>query len=455
MKPDVSYARNGKVAIAFEVLGDGPIDLVYLPGFINNLEAVWDNPLLSRFLNRLARFSRLVMIDRRGAGLSDRLSPDDLPPLEELSDDVNVVLDMLGSHRAAVFGSSDCGSLCAMFAATHPERTSALVLYATSARGSLAPNYGFTWSDEKWDRYLSELRAGWGTLKYARESLPFFDPSLAGNEQIADWYASFQRLAASPTSAEAIERIYYELDIRAILPTIGVPTLVLHRTEDPIEYVDAGRDIAGRIPGAKFVEVPGSDHHMWAGDQDALLDEIERFLSGVNSADSDLDRVLATVLFTDIAGSTQKAAELGDHKWRDLLDAHHSRVRPLLKHYRGLEVDTAGDGFLATFDGPARGVKCAGAIVESVREIGIEIRAGVHTGECELVEDKVRGIAVHIGARVAALARPGEVLVSSTVKDLVAGSGLRFDDRGVHALKGVPDEWRLYAVVQAMDERIL
>jgi len=447
VNPDVSYARNGKVAIAFEVVGDGPIDLVYLPGFINNLEAVWDNPLLSRFLDRLATFSRLIMIDRRGAGLSDRLSADDLPPLEDLADDVNAVLDVLGSKRAAVFGSSDCGSLCAMFAATHPERTSALILYATSARGSLAPDYPFTWTDQEWDRYLAELRAGWGTLKYARESIPFFDPSLSGDAQIAAWYASFQRLAASPTSAEAIERIYYELDVRAILPTIGVPTLVLHRTDDPIEYVDAGRDVAAHIPGARFVELPGVDHHAWAGDQDLVLDEIERFLSGVHGHEADFDRVLATVLFTDIVGSTQRAVELGDREWRNLLEAHHARVRPLLKHYHGSEVDTAGDGFFATFDGPARGVRCAQQIVEAMRPIGLEVRAGVHTGEAQTIDGKVGGLAVAIGARVGSKAGPSEVLVSQTVKDLTAGSGLTFEDRGEHELKGLPDLWRLYRVV--------
>ena len=446
MNPDVSYARNGKVAIAFEVVGDGPVDLVYLPGFINNLEVIWDNPLLSKFLNRLSTSCRLIMIDRRGAGLSDRLSADDLPPLEDLADDVNVVLDRLGSERAAVFGSSDCGSLCAMFAATHPERTSALILYATSARGSLASDYQFTWTDAEWDHYLVGLRAGWGTLEYARESLPFFDPSLVGDEQMAAWYASFQRLAASPTSAEAIERIYYELDIRAILPTIGVPTLVLHRANDPIEHVEAGRDVAARIPGARLIELPGVDHHVWAGDQDAILDEIERFLSGVHGEEADFDRVLATVLFTDIVDSTQKAVELGDHRWRDLVEAHHARVRPLLKHYRGNEVDTAGDGFFATFDGPARGVRCAQQIVEAMRSIGLEVRAGVHTGEAQTINGKVGGVAVAIGARVGSKAGPSEVLVSQTVKDLTAGSGLIFEDRGTHELKGIPDLWHLYRV---------
>ena len=306
MNPDVSYARNGNVAIAFEVVGDGPVDLVYLPGFINNLEVVWDNQLYARFLDRLGSFSRLILIDRRGAGLSDRLSPEDLPPLEDLADDVLAVLDTLGSERAALFGSSDCGSLCAMFAASHPERTSALVLYATSAKGAMASDYQIGWTDEEWQTYLKGVRTQWGTLEYARESLPQFDPSLKGNEEMAAWYASFQRLSASPNSAQAIERIYFEMDVRSVLPTISVPTLVLNRAEDSIEPVAAGKYIAGRIPHARFVELPGCDHHPWAGDQDSVADEIERFLAKVRGEEVDLDRVLATVLFTDIVDSTRR-----------------------------------------------------------------------------------------------------------------------------------------------------
>jgi pimeloyl-ACP methyl ester carboxylesterase len=445
MDVDVSYARNGRVAIAFQVIGDGPIDLVFLPGFINNIEAVWSNPLFSGFLQRLSSFCRLVMIDRRGAGLSDRLSPEDLPPLEDLVDDVAVVMDTLGSERAALLGSSDCGALCAMFAATHPDRTSALILYATSARGSAAPDFGKAWGDEEWDRYLADLRTGWGTLAYARESLPWFDPSLKNDERMAAWYASFQRLAATPTSAEAIERIAYDLDIRSLLPTISVPTLILHRTGDAIEWVDAGKHLASEIAGARFVELPGSDHHIWAGDQEAILVEIERFLSDVHGEQADLDRVLATVLFTDIVDSTSQAATMGDRRWRIVRERHDQIVRAQLARYRGREIKTMGDGFLATFDGPARGVRCAQAIVEAVQEQGIEIRAGLHTGEVELDGSDVAGIAVAIGARLGALARPSEILVSSTVKDLVAGSGIGFEDRGIQELKGVPGDWRLFA----------
>ncbi|MGA9159774.1 MAG: adenylate/guanylate cyclase domain-containing protein [Actinomycetota bacterium] len=444
MNPDVSYARNGSVAIAFEVIGDGAVDLVYLPGFINNLELVWSNPLFARFLERLATFSRLIIIDRRGAGLSDRLSPEDLPPLEDLADDVTVVLDTVNSDRAAVLGSSDCGSLCAMFAASHPDRTSALILYATSAKGSMSPDYQIGWTNEEWERYLTGLKTEWGTMKYARESLAEFDPSLRGDEEMAAWYASYQRLAASPTSAQAIERIYFEMDVRSLLPTISVPTLVLNRTGDAIEPVEAGKLIASEIPGARFVELAGSDHHAWAGDQEAIVQEIERFLSDVQGEEADLDRVLATVLFTDIVDSTSQAAAMGDRRWRAVRERHDQIVRAQLARYRGREIDTAGDGFLATFDGPARAVKCARGVVDALREQGIEIRAGLHTGEVEFVDEKVRGIAVHIGARVASIAHPGHVLVSSTVKDLVTGSGLKFSDGGVHELKGVPGEWHLF-----------
>lgn len=444
MNPDVSYARNGNVAIAFEVVGSGPVDLVYLPGFINNLEVVWDNDLYARFLDRLASFSRLILIDRRGAGLSDRLSPEDLPPLEDLADDVLAVLDTLGSDRAVLFGSSDCGALCAMFAASHPERTAGLVLYATSAKGARSPDYQIGWTDEEWRHYLTGVKTQWGTIEYARESLPQFDPSLRGDEAMAAWYASFQRLSASPNSAQAIERIYFEMDVRSVLPTISVPTLVLNRTGDSIEAVEAGKHIASRIPHARFVELPGRDHHPWAGDQHSVTDEVERFLTKVRGEDVDLDRVLATVLFTDIVDSTSQAAAIGDHRWREVREWHDQIVRLELARYRGREIKTMGDGFLATFDGPARGVKCAAAIVEAVREAGIEIRAGLHTGEVELDGSDVAGIAVAIGARVGAIAAPSEILVSSTVKDLVVGSGLRFNDHGVHELKGVPGEWHLY-----------
>jgi class 3 adenylate cyclase len=444
--PEIRYARNGGVALAYQVLGDGPIDLVFLPAFISNIEIAWESPSYARFLRRLASFSRLIFMDRRGTGLSDRMSPEDLPPLEVLMDDLAVVLDAVGSERPALFGYSDSGCLCAMFAATYPDRVTALALYAVAAAGAATDDFPWQWTADEWDDYFRDLAAGWGTRAYADKVVPWFQPSMADDERHTAWWARFMRQSASPNSVEAIERIWHQVDIRPILPTIRVPTLVMHRTDDQIEYVQAGRDVAERIPGARFVELPGGDDAPWAGDQDQVLDEVEQFLTGKRHV-PDVDRVLATVLFTDIVGSTERAAALGDSRWGELLTMHHERVRTELERFRGREVDTAGDGFLATFDGPARAVRCGQAIAEAVRDLGIEIRAGAHTGEIELAGDEVRGLAVHIGARVGALAEPSEVLVSSTVKDLVAGSGLSFADAGEHELKGVPGTWRLYRVV--------
>jgi class 3 adenylate cyclase len=444
--PEIHYARNGDVALAYQVLGDGPLDLVFLPAFINNIEIAWESPSYARFLRRLASFSRLIFMDRRGTGLSDRMSPTDLPPLEILMDDLVVVLDAVGSERVALFGSSNSGCLCAIFAATFPDRVSALALYGVAAAGVASDDFPWQWSIDEWDRYLRELAEGWGTRAYAEKIVPLFHPSLANDERHIDWWARFMRQAASPNSVEAIERIWQQIDIRPILPTIRVPTLVLHAVDDRVEVLEAGRDVADRIPASRFVELPGGDDEPWAGEQDQVLEEVEQFLTGKRHV-PDVDRVLATVLFTDIVGSTERAAALGDGRWGELLTAHHERVRTELERFRGTEIDTAGDGFFATFDGPARAVRCGQAIAEVVRDLGIEIRAGVHTGEIELAGDDVRGIAVHIGARVGALAEPSEVLVSSTVKDLVAGSGLSFADTGEHELKGVPGPWRLYRVV--------
>jgi class 3 adenylate cyclase len=379
--------------------------------------------------------------------LSDRLSPEDLPPIETLVEDMLVVLDAVGSNRTALFAFSDSACVCSMFAGTYPERTSALALYATAARGLAAPDFPWQWTEAEWDEYFEEMRRDWGTRAYAAKAVPWFNPSLTNDDRTIDWWARNMRLSASPSSAVAIERIWHEIDIRAILPTIRVPTLVMHRIDDAIEDVEAGRDIASRIPGARFIELPGGDNAPWAGDQDAVLSEVEGFLHHVREEEAELDRVLATVLFTDIVGSTKRAAELGDRAWHELLERHHSEVRTQLARYHGVEIDTAGDGFFATFDGPARAVRCAQAIVEAVRALELEVRVGVHTGEVETIDRKVGGIAVNIGARVGGMAGPSEVLVSSTVKDLVAGSGLVFQDRGEHALKGIPDRWHLYGVV--------
>jgi class 3 adenylate cyclase len=446
MEPhETHYVRNGDVALAYQVFGGGPLDLVFLPAFVNNIEIAWESPHYARFLQRLASFSRLIFMDRRGTGLSDRLSPSDLPPLEVLMDDLLVVLDAVGAERPALFGYSDAGCLCALFAATFPDRVSALALYAVAASGAASDDYPWQWGEDEWDAYLRELAEGWGTRSYAERIVPVFHPALKGDEQHVTWWARFMRQAASPNSAEALERLWHEIDVRPILPLIQAPTLVLHRSDDRVEAVEAGRDVADRIAGARFVELPGGDDAPWTATQDDVLDEVEHFLTGRRPA-PDVDRVLATVLFTDIVGSTERAAQLGDRRWSELLSAHHEQVRGELERFRGREIDATGDGFLATFDGPARAVRCAQAIAGSIRGLGIEVRAGVHTGEVELIDDGVRGLAVHIGARVGALAGPSEVLVSSTVRDLVAGSGLRFADAGEHQLKGVPDTWRLYRV---------
>jgi pimeloyl-ACP methyl ester carboxylesterase len=446
MRPEVRYARNGTVAIAYAVIGAGPHDLVYLSPY-NNLDIAWENPLYERFLRKLSSFGRVVVIDRRGTGVSDRYSPDDLPALEDLVDDLAAVLDEVGSERAVLFGFSDAGALCAMFASTRPERVSGLILYATAARGTQAPDYPWQWGEEQWREYLGGVRAGWGTRAYAEESLPFVNPSLAGDEHMLTWWERFQRLSASPSALYAQEQVFREMDIRPLLPAISVPTLVLHRAQDAIEPVGAGRYLAGEIAGAEYVELSGADHFPWAGDQRSLIAEVERFVSIIRSEEQEtFDRVLATILFTDIVDSTVQAAAMGDHRWREIRQHHDHVTRAQLARFRGREIKTMGDGFLAVFDGPARAVRCARAICESMSRRGVGLRAGLHTGEVEADGDDISGIAVTIGARIGALAEAGEVLVSSTVKDLVVGSALSFEDRGVHRLKGVPDAWHLYAL---------
>ena len=443
--PETRYVRSGDVAIAYSVTGDGPIDLVYLPGYVSHIECLWEGERSGRFLRRLASFSRLLLVDRRGTGLSDRVSPDALPSAETQMDDLMQVLDAVGWDRPALFGVGINATLCALFAATFPERTSACVLFGAAACGTWQPDFPWQRTEAEWDVYYEDLREGWGTQEYADKDLREIGSSFADDPDERAWWARLMRLAATPSSAAALIRLYAQTDARSILGSITVPTLVAHRIADPNRSIEGARYMAERIPGATLVELPGSDWFPFGDDQDALLDAVEEFLTGAKRA-PDTDRVLATVLFTDIVGSTEKVAELGDGRWRELRSMHHDRVRRLLDAHRGREVDTAGDGFFATFDGPARAARCALAITESVRSLGIEVRAGCHTGEVELVGDEVAGVAVHIGARVAALAQPGEVLASSTVKDLTAGSGLIFDDAGVHELKGVPDRWHLYRV---------
>jgi pimeloyl-ACP methyl ester carboxylesterase/class 3 adenylate cyclase len=448
MRPEVRYARNGDVAIGYAVVGAGRDDLVYLSPY-NNLDLAWENPLYERFLRKLSSFARLVVVDRRGTGVSDRYSPEHLPPLEDLADDLAAVLDQVESERAVLFGFSDAGALCAMFAATRPERVRGLILYATAARGRQAADYPWQWSEGEWQDYLDRVRAAWGTRDFAEESLPFNNPSLAGDERMLAWWERFQRLSASPSAIYAQEQVFRELDIRQLLPAISVPTLVLHRARDMIEPVGAGRYLAKEIAGADYVELPGADHFPWAGDQDSVVTEVEQFVRTVSTEEQEtFDRVLATVLFTDIVSSTAQAAAMGDHRWRDVQEQHDRVTRAQLARFRGREIERLGDGFLAVFDGPARAVRCAQAICRSMSRQGVELRAGLHTGEVEPHGDGYSGIAVTIGSRVADLARPGEVLVSSTVKDLVVGSALSFEDRGVHELKGVPDPWHLYALAR-------
>jgi pimeloyl-ACP methyl ester carboxylesterase len=443
MPPETRYAKSGDVNIAYQVAGNRPLDLLYVPGWMSNVEAMWEMPSMARFLERLMAFSRLILFDKRGTGLSDRVPNTELPTLEQRMDDVRAVLDAVGSERTALFGHSEGGNMCMLFAATYPERTTALVTLSVFARRIRTEDYPWAPTAEERDANAREVEARWGRL--GAEDVEFYAPSRAGDQDFVDNLATYLRRSASPGAAAALLRMNSHIDVRDVLPTIQVPTLCLHRVGDRDVNVEEGRYIASRIPGAKFVELPGADHWLSAGDVERLADEIEEFLTGVRPI-AEPDRVLATVLFTDLVGSTQKAAELGDRRWRDLLREHDRVVRDELARFRGREVDTAGDGFLATFDGPARAVRCACAIREPLRQLGLEMRAGVHTGECEIDRAKVRGIAVHTGARVAALAEPGEVLVTSTVKDLTAGSGIEFEDRGGYRLKGVPGEWRVYAV---------
>jgi pimeloyl-ACP methyl ester carboxylesterase/class 3 adenylate cyclase len=449
MIPEIRYARNGDVAIGYAVVGDGPLDIAYLSSF-SNLEAIWENPAYSHFLRSLGSFARLIVVDRRGTGVSDRVSPDDLPPLEDLVDDLTAVLDSVGSERVVVFGVSDSGALSAMFASARPDRTAGLILHGATARGRQAPDYPWQWSEEEWREYLATIWTKWGTPEYARESLAQYNPSMADDETMLRWWGRFQRLSASPSAIYAMDKLMREMDVRQLLPAIGVPTLILHREGDVIEDVGSGRYLADQIADSEYIELPGGDHFPWAGDQETVVAHIKEFAERLQAErEETLDRVLATVMFTDIVDSTAQSATLGDRRWRELLDQHDGLIRARLARFRGREVDTAGDGFFALFDGPARAVRCATSICSSMRGLGFEVRAGLHTGEVQMSGDGVSGIAVAIGARVGALAGAGEVLVSSTVKDLVVGSGLDFDDRGVHTLKGVPDAWQLFAVADS------
>jgi class 3 adenylate cyclase/esterase/lipase len=437
-RPETRYAQSGGVNIAYQVVGEAPVDLVYVPGWVSHVELAWDLPELAAGFERLASFSRLILFDKRGTGMSDPVPPNELPTLEQRMDDVRAVMDAVGTERAAVFGASEGGNMSMLFAATYPDRTVALCTFGCTAKRVWSPDY--PWAP------TPEIRAGgfdlverqWKSGMDWEDLAPSLDPPAL--EEIARYY----RRSASPAAALALMKMNTYVDVRNVLPSIQAPTVVMHRTDDRDALVEEGRYIASQIPGARYVEFPGADHSWWTQGRDEIIDEIEELVTGVRPA-PEPNRILATVLFTDIVESTQRVRDLGDRGWSQLLARHHAAVRRELERFRGREVDTAGDGFLATFDGPARAIRCAVAIRGAVRELGLDVRAGLHTGECELLGDKVAGIAVHIGARVSSLASAGEVLVSATVRDLVSGSGIEFEDRGEHALKGV-GERRIYAV---------
>jgi pimeloyl-ACP methyl ester carboxylesterase len=442
--PETRYARTSDgVHIAYASTGEGP-DLIFIPGFVSNVELFWEDPDASRFFGRLSRFVRVTVLDKRGTGLSDAVPNDDLPPIEVRMDDIRAVMDTIGAERAFIAGHSEGGQNCAVFAATYPERTLGLILITSDVRGAWAPDHPWGMRQEEWEADQLLIEEGWGTGEYMASFFPQIMPSLADDEPARERFSRFWRRSASPAAAMAVSRMWWETDIRGVLPAISVPSLILWRSGSP--WAQESRYLAERLPGAKAVEIEGPDHVPWAGDTEPFLSEIEEFVTGTRPP-VEPDRVLATVLFTDIVGSTERAAAMGDARWRELLEAHHTVIRAELERSRGREIDTAGDGFLATFDGPARAVRCALAVMPLVRGLGLEVRAGAHTGEIELHGDSVAGLAIHIGARVAALAGPSEVLVSSTVKDLTAGSGLTFEDAGEHELKGVPDRWRLYRVL--------
>ena len=432
------YAKSGDLHIAYQVAGDGPVDLLYVPTWVGQIEVVAEEPTIAAFLNRLFGFARVISFDRRGAGLSDPWRG--VPTLEDQMDDVLAVMEAAGSERAALMGTLEGGPLAMTFAASHPERTSALVLYATFSRTRWAPDYDWVPDDATRDANLAALVEQWGQGAMAAS----LAPSRAADPSFVEWAGRMERYSASPGTIRHIFEFVGQTDVRHVLPSIRVPTLIMHRRDDTALKVEHSRYLAEHIPAARYVELEGTDSLFSVGDSEAVLGEIEEFLTGTRHG-REPDRVLATVLFTDIVGSTERAAELGDSGWRSLLERHDRLVRREVDRHRGRYVKSTGDGVLATFDGPARAVRAARSIGEAVRALGLEIRAGLHTGELEVIGQDVGGLAVHIGARVMGQAGAGEVLVSSTVKDLVVGSGIDFDERGTHELKGIPGEWRLFA----------
>jgi class 3 adenylate cyclase len=443
--PDVQYARSGDVHVAYQVLGEGAVDLVFVRGHMADLETAWQQPLLAAFFERLASFSRLILLEKRGMGLSDRVR--EVPTLETRMDDVRAVMDAAASEQAVFFAGYEGARMILLFAATYPERAAALALINPTARSVPASGHPWGWTDEQWREHLREVRERWGSNEYFAEMLRQQNPSVADDPAFREWYLSYLRHSLSPGAAVTYYRMLRDADVTNVLPSIRVPTVIFRGAREPaaVSYV------AERIPGARVVDLPGFvDIFTWVDpDADAAVRrELESLVASVGRP-KEPDRVLASILFVDVVGSTEIAAELGDARWAELVGRFHATVRSELSRFRGREVDTAGDGVFASFDGPARAISSAVEIRAALSGLGIEVRAGVHTGECEVIGDKPGGIAVHIGSRVAALARPGEILASGTVKDLVAGSGIEFEERGTHVLKGVPGEWRLYAVSSA------
>ena len=442
--PPIEYAWRGEVSLAYQVLGDGPIDLIYLQGYLSNVEINWENPRLARFLRELGAHTRLIITDRRGLGLSERFTPADTPATEVLMDDVAAVIAATGSVRPVIFATGDCGPVAMHFAASHPEQISGLILHGSHATVRKT-------EDTPWGQTDSEViqQAEWVRDRFTTgEWMANANPSIISHPGDTEWAARYERLSLTPGAVYTESLRFSETDVRSVLPAIQTPTLVLHRTGDPEDEIEGGRFLASQIGTAKFVELAGSDHFPWLGDQDSVLREVSRFVQGVQAEEADFDRVLATVLFTDIVDSTRMVSEMGDGEWSSLLRRHYLVMRSVLSRFRGNEVNTTGDGILATFDGPGRAVRCALAAIEASHQIGVEIRAGGHTGEIQQLPGDVGGIAVHVAARIAALANPGEVLVSRTVKELASGSGLEFASRGNFELKGVPGDWPLFQVVQ-------
>jgi class 3 adenylate cyclase/pimeloyl-ACP methyl ester carboxylesterase len=437
--PRTRYAKSGQLAIAYQVLGDGPQSLIVVPPGLSLMDAAWDEPALATFWRRLSTFTRLVVLDKRGTGLSDRV--EGVPTLEDRMDDVRAVMDAVGLDRAALLGGSEAGPITALFAATYPERVTALILIEAMVKWTATADFPWGYSSEQIQTQSDYVEQSWGS-GWSGES--WFAPSLSGDTRAREWVARVERLTGTPNAMTTFLAMNALIDVRPILEAILVPTLVIQREADQVVDVHNGRYYADHIDGSKYVELPGEDHWWWVGDANSILEEIEEFITGKRHA-PDVDRVLKSLLFTDIVASTEQVSRLGDRSWRDLLDLHDSMVRSQLDRFEGQEVNTTGDGFVACFDGPARAIRCAQAIVSGATQLGVQVRAGIHTGECERRGQDLAGIAVHVAARVAAMARPDEVLVTGTVRDLVAGSGIGFDDRGEHSLKGVSGRWLVLA----------